>query len=61
MQYRLAAKVHHVHQDLIIEVVVVLKGEFKPAWRRAVELAVVAKLRDFLEGFLFKVAMTSVL
>jgi hypothetical protein len=42
-------------------VVIVLESEFEPAWRRAVELTVVAKLCDFLEGSFFKVVMASIL
>jgi hypothetical protein len=60
MQYRLAAEVHDVYQDLIVEVVIVLKSEFKPAWRRAMQLIVVVKLYDFLKSSFFKVVMVSI-
>jgi hypothetical protein len=41
--------------------VIVLESEFEPAWRRAVELTVMAKLCNFLKGLLFKVVIASIL
>jgi hypothetical protein len=61
MQYWLAAEVHDIYQDLIVKGMVVLKSEFEPVWRRAVELAVVAELCHFFKSSLFKVVVASIL
>jgi hypothetical protein len=57
VKHWLPTQVHHVYENLEVELPIILQPELESTWRRVVRLAVMAELLDFLKQLFIHVVV----